>query len=157
MDRKYLDPFINATLDVFEDFFQLTPSLKNPYLINRKEAYSWQLSSVIGIGGDSRGVVVISFTQEMARLLTSRLSTLPGEPEKEDILDTIGEVVNIIAGNAKKGLEEYRLVISLPSIIHGNSPDISWPGKHVPIVGIPFSIPQGDFLLAVGLENIIKG
>jgi len=156
VDRKYLDPFIDATKGVFKEFFSIDPQLKTPYLVDRNKPYQWDLSAVIGIGGDSRGVVVISFTEEIARDLTSRLSDLNGQPTEDDVVDNIGEVVNIIAGNAKKGLEEYRLVISLPSIIRGTSHEFSWPGKHAAIVGIPFELPQGDFLLAVGLEDIIK-
>ncbi|THB67203.1 MAG: hypothetical protein D6B26_01855 [Spirochaetaceae bacterium] len=34
----------------------------------------------------------------------------------DDAADAIGEVVNIIAGNAKKGLEQYVLTISLPAL-----------------------------------------
>lgn len=157
MDRKYLDPFIEATLGVFREFFGVTPELKTPYLLDRQQPYHWDLSAVIGIAGDSRGVVVISFSKETASALTKKLATLTAPPTQDDIIDTIGEVVNIVAGNAKKGLEEYRLVISLPSIVEGEDHAISWPGKHTPVVGIPFSLPEGDFLLAVGLENIIKG
>lgn len=157
MDRKYLDPFIEATLGVFREFFGVTPELKTPYLLDRKKPYHWDLSGVIGIAGDSRGVVVISFNRKSATDLTSKLASLANEPTKDDVLDTIGEVVNIVAGNAKKGLEEYRLVISLPSIVEGEDHAISWPGKHTPVIGIPFVLPQGEFLLAVGLENIIKG
>jgi len=156
VERKYLDPFIEATCNVFEDFFGLTPELKTPYLLDKKEAYRWDLSAVIGIGGDSKGVVVISFSETIAMELTSLLSDLKAPPTTEDMIDTLGEVVNIIAGNAKKGLEEYRLVISLPSIIRGTDHAISWPGKHTAIVGIPFKLPIGDFLLAVGLENVIQ-
>ena len=32
MDRKYLDPFIDAAIRVFEEFFQVTPELKTPFL-----------------------------------------------------------------------------------------------------------------------------
>ena len=156
MDRKYLDPFIDATIRVFKEFFQVTPELKTPFLIDRNGDYQWDMSAIIGIAGDSRGVVVISFNRESALELTFRLTSLSGEPTMDDAVDTIGEVVNIIAGNAKKGLEEYRLVISLPSIIQGQDHSFSWPGKHTPIVGIPFQYDKGEFLLAVGLDNIIK-
>jgi chemotaxis protein CheX len=74
----------------------------------------------------------------------------------EDVLDTIGELVNIIAGNAKKGLEQYRLVISLPTIVSGEGHQVAWPAA-IPIVGIPFALSAGKFMLAVGLENIIRG
>ena len=154
MDKKYIMPFVEATEAVFVDFFNEKPKLLNPYLIKRTETLDWDISGVIGIAGQTRGVVVISFSDSMARSLTSRLigSSIY---EIDDVVDTIGEVVNIIAGNAKKGFESYRLMISLPSIIKGNDHNIAWPGKNIPIIGIPFSIEEGEFILAVGLENII--
>jgi hypothetical protein len=32
---------------------------------------------------------------------------------------------------------------------------VAWPAG-IPIVGIPFSLSDGQFMLAVGLENIIR-
>lgn len=157
MDKKYIQPFIDATLNVMEDFFNVIPELQNPYLIKREENFEWDLSAVIGIAGETRGVVVISFSKAMAAELTSALVGQQAHENEDDIIDTIGEVVNIIAGNAKKGLEEYRLVISLPSIVEGPQHKIQWPGSNIPIVGIPFLINGRKFHLSVGLENIIKG
>ncbi len=155
MDKKYIMPFVEATEAVFVDFFNEKPKLLNPYLIKRTETLDWDISGVIGIAGQTRGVVVISFSDDMACSLTSRLINNTVAEINDDVVDTIGEVVNIIAGNAKKGFESYRLMISLPSIVKGNAHNVAWPGKDVPIIGIPFSIEEGDFTLAVGLENII--
>lgn len=155
MDKNCIMPFVEATETVFLDFFNEKPKLHNPYLIKRTETFDWDISGVIGIAGQTRGVVVISFSDSLACSLTSRLIGSETNKINDDVIDTIGEVVNIIAGNAKKGFESYRLMISLPSIIKGNSHSIAWPGKDVPIIGIPFSINEGEFILAVGLENII--
>ena len=155
MDKKYIMPFVEATDAVFMDFFREKPRLLNPYLIKRTETIDWDISGVIGIAGQTRGGVVISFSNSLACSLTSKLVGYSIPEINDDVIDTIGEVVNIIAGNAKKGFESYRLMISLPSIVKGNAHNIAWPGKNVPIIGIPFSIQEGEFILAVGLENII--
>ena len=155
MDIKYINPFINATTNVFEDFFRLTPAVQKPYIVKNGEDHEWDVSAIIGIAGEARGAVVISFTEILAALLTSRLINKPISDINDDVIDTIGEVVNIIAGNAKRGLEEYRLMISLPSIIKGRNHQIAWPVRNLPIVGIPFKTSEGPFNLSVGLENII--
>ena len=123
---------------------------------NADEKHDWDVSAVIGIAGQTKGAVVISFTKKLATLLTSILVNKEITKVEADVVDTIGEVVNIITGNAKKGLEEYRLMISLPAIIKGNNHSVAWSSKTIPIIGIPFSTKHGPFTLSVALGDIIK-
>ncbi len=156
MEIKYINPFIDAVGRVFKDFFKITPDVLKPYIVKKDEEHNWDISGIIGIAGEAKGVVVISFSKNIALKFVSILVDKDITDINEDVTDAIGEVVNIIAGNAKKGLEEYRLMISLPSIISGPEHKIIWPGKNIPIVGIPFSTSYGDFNLSIGLENIIS-
>ena len=155
MGIQYIEPFVEAAVHVFTDFFGETPHPQKPFLLRREDETGWELSGIIGIGGDSKGVVVVSLTESVAITLTGHLVGHPITEVNDDVMDTIGELVNIIAGNAKKGLEQYRLVISLPSIVRGRSHQVSWPFG-IPVIGIPFIMPSGSFFLAVGLENIIR-
>lgn len=155
MKIKYIEPFLEATSVVFKDFFKAEPEHQNPYLIKREDEHNWELSAIIGIAGEAKGVVVLSFPEKLAMELTSKLVGQEVTSIDDDVIDTIGEVVNIIAGNAKKGFEHVRLVISLPAIITGKNHSISWPGSTIPIIGIPYKIFSGDFILSVGLENVI--
>ncbi|OQY37870.1 MAG: hypothetical protein B6229_07405 [Spirochaetaceae bacterium 4572_7] len=135
MDTKYIEPFVEATINIFKEFYDETPDMKTPFIFNKDENMGWDLSAV---------------------KLTEKLVGYPIESIDDDVIDSTGEVVNIIAGNAKKGLEEFRLVISLPSIVQGENHQISWPSNSMPIITIPFVISMGTFHLSVGLENIIK-
>ncbi len=155
MSIKYIEPFVTAAQNVFRDFFNEEAIPQKPFLIKRDEERNWVLSGIIGIGGDSKGVVVVSLESSVAQRLVSRLVGQEVTENNEDVLDTIGEIVNIIAGNAKKGLEQYRLVISLPTIVSGQGHQVAWPAG-IPIIGIPFALSDGQFMLAVGLENIIR-
>lgn len=155
MNIRHIEPFIDATVGVFREMFGMEPDFLNPYLLQRNDRNEWDISGIIGIGGDSKGVVVVSLSRELAQALTAQLLG-GGEATDDDVVDAVGELVNIIAGNAKKGLEEYRLEISLPSIVRGPDHKIAWQ-QNVPIIGIPFKIPLGRFHLSIGLENIITG
>jgi chemotaxis protein CheX len=155
MDIKYIDPFIQATLHVFDEFFNIKPEVEKPYLLDKNREHEWDVSAIIGIAGETKGAVVLSFPSSLAGILTSRLTGKSEESISEDVTDTIGEVVNIVAGNAKKGLEEYRLMISLPSIVSGKNHKIVWPGKSAPVIAIPFTCEYGSFNLSVVLENLI--
>lgn len=155
MNVKYIHPFIEATANCFHELFGFKPEVGNPYLIKKDDPHDWEISGVIGIAGQARGVVVLSFEAVLARKLASQLTGKTKASIDEDVIDTVGEIVNIIAGNAKKGLEEFKLMISLPSIVQGQKHQVGWPTNSIPIIGVPFSTPEGDFNLAVGLENII--
>lgn len=155
MNSKYIKPFIEATQNVFENFFNIRPEPGKPFILDETGSAVGDISAVIGIGGESRGAVVISMGEDMACQLSSIVTASSISEYDENVVDTVGEVVNIIAGNAKQGLEDYRLVISLPSVIRGKEHQIAWPGKNCPIIAIPFEIPAGKMQLAVGLENIL--
>jgi chemotaxis protein CheX len=155
MTVRYIDPFITATVTVFKDLFQLPAEVQKPYLVKPEAAHNWDVSAIIGLAGEAKGAVVLSFTETLARTLTARLMGADTPIAPDMITDAIGEMVNIVAGNAKKGLEQYRLVISLPSIVKGKNHIIVWPARGIPIIGVPFKTTLEPFHLSVGLENII--
>ncbi len=156
MDTKYIEPFVDATIKIFEEFYCETPEVRTPFLFEKNKDLNWGLSAVIGIAGETKGVITISFPKEMIIKLTEKLVGYAIKEIDDDVIDSTGEVVNIIAGNAKKGLEQFRLVISLPSIVKGDNHIISWPSDSMPIITIPFVVTLGTFHVSVGLENIIK-
>lgn len=157
MDTKYIEPFIEATINIFKEFYDEDLVLKTPFLFDREENLGWDLSAVIGIAGETKGVITLSFPKELIIKLTEKLVGYDIAELDDDVIDSTGEVVNIIAGNAKKGLEQFRLVISLPSIVKGKDHKIAWPSQsNMPIISIPFETSMGTFHVSVGLENIIK-
>ena len=155
MKKEYIMPFVEATQNVFQDFFGITPELDTPYIVKKEETANWDISGIIGIAGESKGVIVLSINENLAISLVSKLVGKKITTLDDDVVDTIGELTNIIAGNSKKGFEEYRLKISLPSIIKGKEHSVFWPKQGIPILSIPFTIPGGKFMLFVGLEKKI--
>jgi chemotaxis protein CheX len=155
MAAKYIDPFIGATVNVFKELFQLEAEVQKPYLVKAEAEHNWDVSAIIGIAGEAKGAVVLSFTESLAKALTGILVGQGTAVTADMVTDAIGEMVNIVAGNAKQGLEQYRLVISLPSIVKGKHHVIAWPARGIPIIGVPFKTSLEPCHLSVGLENII--
>ncbi len=155
MQVKYIQPFVNATVKVFKEFLGVAIKPGQPFLFDHNEnKYSYDISGIIGIGGQTLGIVVVSFPKLIALNLASSIT---GETIKifdDTVIDLVGEIVNIIAGNAKKGLEEYKLAISLPSIVKGVNHQITGI-TGVPMIGIPFSTPKGNIYLFVSLKDLI--
>ena len=80
------------------------------------------LTASVQFVGEWRGVVLLTCGAQLARRFTARLmqaSSGAGEAaSKDDISDTLGEVVNMIGGNLKSVLP-VGVVLSIPSVIEG--------------------------------------
>ena len=154
--EKYIQPFIDVCKNVFKEFIGAELSIGRPFFSEQNTSHEWDISAIIGLTGEARGAVVISMKQHLVIQITDILTGTKHTKIDEEVIDAIGEIVNIIAGNAKKGLEEaFRLVISLPTIIQGKGHTINWPNAQARIICIPCTIFDGDvFNLSVAIESV---
>lgn len=152
--EKYIKPFIEVCENVFREFIGEELQAEHPHFADRNESHNWDVSAVIGLTGEARGAVVISMGRDLALRLTGVLTGETHTDVDDEVVDAIGEIINIIAGNAKRGLEEsFRLVISLPTIVRGPGHEIMWPNDLARIVCIPFKIfGSQSFCLSVAIE-----
>jgi chemotaxis protein CheX len=153
--EQYIQPFVDVCLNVFKEFLGTDLKAERPFFAEKDAASDWDISAVIGLTGEARGAVVISMKKGLAIRITDVLTGSKHTALDDDVVDAIGEIVNIIAGNAKKGLEEaFRLVISLPTIVEGKEHTIKWPNSQARIMCIPFTIFENDsFTLSVAIES----
>ena len=86
--------------------------------------------------------------------MTSRFSGQKYSAITQDVIDGVGELTNILAGNAKKDLVDFKIVISLPGIVTGTNGFINWP-KGIPVITIPFESEFGSFSVIVSLQDIV--
>ena len=153
--EKFIQPFIDVSKSVFEEFLGTNLSEGRPYLVESGAASDGDISAIIGLSGEARGAVVISMKKDLAIEITGILTGAQHNDLDDDVVDAVGEIVNIIAGNVKKKLENEfnRLVISLPSIVQGKNHVIRWPGIHARFIRIPFEIfNKSTFNLSVAIE-----
>ncbi|MDR2184683.1 MAG: chemotaxis protein CheX [Treponema sp.] len=154
--ERYIQPFVDVCVSVFKDFVGVDLGAERPHFAEKEAVYDWDISAVIGLTGEARGAVVISMKKELAVKITGLLTGSEHKDLDDEVVDAIGEIVNIIAGNAKKGLEEsFRLVISLPTIVQGKEHAIKWPNNQARIICIPFkAFENSTFILSVAIESV---
>jgi chemotaxis protein CheX len=146
---------VDVCLNVFQDFLGYTITPERSFFINKDAVHDWDISGIIGLTGEARGAVVISMQTALALKITDILTGRQHTSMDDETVDAIGEIVNIIAGNAKRELEEsFRLIISLPTIVKGKNHTIQWPVSQVRIIGIPFTILNDTFDLSVAIESV---
>jgi chemotaxis protein CheX len=149
MDIKYINPFLLAVQNVFETMIQVPYTLGKPFL-KKDPVSSYDVSGIIGITGEVIGCVVVSFPNQIALQLASELLQEPLTEINSDSTDAIGEIANMVAGDAKKRFPKGNTTISVPSVVIGNH-RIAFP-KGVPIIAIPCETDKGAFAIDVALK-----
>ncbi len=146
MDVAIINPFLSASLDLFKSMFGIEATPGAAYLLNDQVGHRWEISGVLGITGDYHGIVAFRLPRMLAdKLLEKSGVTTANETERADTVNgMIGELTNIISGNASNQFADHSIDISPPVVVLGNNHQISWP-KIAPVIGIPFSTPFGPF------------
>ena len=120
MDTSELGDLVrSATCDVFSTMLSLPLEASAPFTNPRPLSLS-DVTALIGIAGDRQGFVSIHCTHAQAREFTARLLGMGSDEvtDAEAILDAMGELVNMIAGNVKTGYAASgTLAISLPTVV----------------------------------------
>jgi chemotaxis protein CheX len=149
LNSKLIMPFVHSTMNVFTTMVHVKPEISKPRLKDDAET-TYDVSGVIDFSGDVIGSVVVSFELETARKLVNALVGSEIDPSSADFVDAIGELANMIAGNAKKDLG-CAANIAIPTVIIGKARLI---GRltGVPCVVIPCHTSVGDFAVEVNIK-----
>ena len=153
MDRRYVKPFSDAIKDVFETMIEVSVNLGRPGL-KKEKAPSFEVSSIIGISGEVSGSVVINLSKETALELASGLLGEEFTDLDEDCIDAIGEIANMVAGNAKARFPEKNTSLSVPTVIVGKH-KVNYPSA-IPIITIPCETSKGKFNVDIALKKTKK-
>jgi chemotaxis protein CheX len=116
-----LNAFITPAVEVLEKLARISAEVGT---LQRQPATipGDTLVILIGLEGDLEGTIVFQFDQPvLKKILASLLGNLPDSLNHPICLDAMGEVANIIAGNATGRLEELglRTTITPPKVLTG--------------------------------------
>ncbi len=138
MDAKYINPFVIATKSVFKAMLSIDLTIDRPSLKNSKTA-SGDVTGVMGLVGDKKGTVCISFKEIGALHIYKTLMFDEATEINNDVVDAIGELTNIISGQARKELEDggINLKASIPTVVVGRDVELHFITK-LPIISLPF-------------------
>jgi len=149
MNTDYINPFIESTISVFETMLGCSVTRK-AISVHDTFAPEYDVTGIIGLSGKASGDIVISFERKLTLLATEALVGEKYDDITDDVIDTVGELTNMIAGNAKSSMEELELTLALPTVIVGKNHTIRFPSRVKPI-SIPFESEWGNFSIEVGL------
>jgi len=118
------------------------------------EAFCSMVSGMVGLAGVRRGMVAIHLPEEMAKTVTSRLLQTEIGEVNEDVMDAVGELANMLAGNIKSALSSsgHDIKLSIPSVVSGVKYllDIQHHGENL---AVPFETEIGRFVIQLHFEQ----
>ena len=153
MDVKIINPFINATLNVLETMAFTKSAAGKPYL-KKDNVACGDVSGVIGFTGEKNGTVAVTFDEACILKIVSNMFGEKMTEINNEITDAVGEITNMISGQARKELEEIgkKFAGAIPTVISGKNHRVETMTKG-PKVAIPFKTDAGNFTIEICLES----
>ena len=111
--------FVAAVESLFATMLDMPVTCAEPRLKGHDEAWL-DITGTIGIAGAVSGQLALSFDRPTAEAVVAAFVGMPMDFEEDDFADAIGELANIVAGNAKASLNTCgTLSITCPSVTRG--------------------------------------
>jgi len=145
-------PFIQATIHVLATMGQITPVPGAPY-VKQNNIAQGDVSAIVGITGDKAGSICVTFTKKCAIGLVRGMLGDDIQDIVSDTKDAVGEITNMISGQARSGLAELGMNFqgSTPSVIMGDNHTITHITKGQ-VIAIPFNSNAGEFTVEFCLD-----
>jgi len=153
MDVRFINPFLEGTISVLSTMAFVNPKPGKPRLKTDNRAVG-DVSGIIGLTGDAKGSLALSFSEGCIIKIVNNMLGESFTEVNSDIQDAVGEITNMISGDARKRLEAdgFKITAAIPTVVSGKNHEI----KHVvqgPSIVIPFDIDEGPFVVDVCLSK----
>ena len=150
MKAVYINPFIDAVRRLFRTMMDLPLSIGPPEL-NRDAGPRHDVCGIIDVTGEVNGRVVVSMPEAVATRLASALLGDTVEHLDDNAIDAVGEIANMIAGNAKTDFPGGAGTISVPRVVLGRE-GAPYPAA-TPVIQIPCQTGTGPLHIDVALRE----
>lgn len=153
MNVEYINPFLNAGIRVLETMAFVKPVPGKPFLKKDKLSRG-DITGIIGLTGDKKGAVVFSLSKEAAIKVVSSMLGSQYTELTDEIKDAIGELTNIISGDARRELASngHKFEAGIPTVIVGKGHEITSIVKE-PTIAIPFTVEGHSIIVEVSFEG----
>ncbi len=155
---KLINPYISAVLDLMTTMAGLHVVRKDLFLKKNYRIFG-DISGIMNFSGKIEGSVTVSFPEELAKLIVSNImGSSPSDISSDDLRDGVGELINIISGNAKASLAEteFSHEIALPAVIQGMGHQVRHPDG-APCIVVLFEAEGRPFAVLVSMAVNSKG
>jgi len=151
MKVESINPFIESVIETFKNMVDCPVKVGKP-IVTKDDDDSDDIIGVIGMTGTSKGIVAVKFPVQTALKSVGKMVGMEFKKIDPSIIDGVGELINIIAGNAKVKFEGQRISLSLPTVVRGNMYKLNNLTGAV-FLTLPFTSDVGSFELLVSFKS----
>jgi chemotaxis protein CheX len=148
-----LEPFIEATRTALGEMAGTEVVVQAVYQTSTPRAWG-DLAAVVGLRSATDATLVLSFPTRTAAALAGRiLAGVTQDVDENLIRDCLGEIANVVAGQAKTMLAggPYRFAFALPRVIDDAQ---EWPPPQgLDCLVVAFQSDPGEFVLQLYLKR----
>ena len=151
IEIDYINPIVSGLEDVFKTMLDCSVQRTGIDLMENSQALH-PVSGIVGVSGKGVGTIVLSMERSVAIKAAEVMLMMEGIAQVDtDVLDAVGELTNMVCGEAKAKLAQFHLSISLPNVLCGSDCWLHFPQKSHPIK-IPFTCKWGALAIQVGFS-----
>ena len=146
-----------ATTNVFATMLNLDVGPAVAYIQRGTLEPQDGVEGLVGLAGGYTGTGALCCGADLACFLSSCFLQMPIEAVDEMVLDTMGELTNMIIGSFKNALEKQTgpLAMSIPTVVHGKA-ITTRAMKHNQWVVVPFWINGEQLIVKVCLSAEVE-
>ncbi len=155
MKAEYVNAFYKATVDVFRMMIDIEVE-QGQITVTEGLISSRDANVILGVTGDLRGSILFSFPKDMTLEMVYIMSSMRMEEIDNFVSSALGEVANIIGGNALSNLAaaNYTCDIVPPQILIGNYQSVSMANEKA--LRIPLMTNIGEFDITIYLKESVS-
>ncbi len=148
MKADLINPFLYATVNVLKTMGKLTPKPGEPNVKKNKIAFG-DITGIIGLTGDSKGSMSLTFSEACALSVAENMTGEKFEELNDKVADMVGELTNMISGDARAQLENqgFSFSAAIPTIVQGKNHVVDHIIEGGMTVFFPFSTSSGDLFV----------
>lgn len=153
MKAEHINPFIESVQNLFVSMLGCKANPGKTGLANGV-GNPGDITALIGLSGPVRGNVALTFPVETVLNIINRMLGSKIQVVDELVTDSVAELVNMVAGGAKKKLSSEDgppVDLGLPTVLSGNEYVVQHPSKSI-WFKVPFTSDLGSFTLQVTFE-----
>lgn len=152
MKAEYVNSFYAATKDVFQLMLDINPEKRNVVVVEGMVS-SKEANVILGVTGDLKGTILFSFSKAMALEMIKIMSGMEMDKIDSFASSALGEIANIIGGNALTKLTENNYICDIvpPQIIIGEYESMSMANEKA--IQLTLDTPIGIFDISIFLKE----
>ncbi|WP_028575532.1 chemotaxis protein CheX [Desulfonatronovibrio hydrogenovorans] len=150
---EFINPVLNAVQSVLSSMANIEVVPGKPYL-NKKRTSVGDITGLLEIDGYSKGVLSLSLGKDVILSIVNNMLFENYTELNDDIADAVGELTNMISGQARKELAESGMVFKAktPRVVQGKGRKLD----HIPsspILSVPFSCAKGKLVVEISIAG----